>query len=100
MAVVVATRCFTRWGDTGHLLLGVGLALSLWVGPILLPASVEHDRPLLERHATRFAVWIAVVTFLQSYFGTLFFFYHLGMEYHFPATLELHRTPVFLYLVT
>ncbi|MSP61545.1 MAG: hypothetical protein EXR72_14645 [Myxococcales bacterium] len=100
ISTVMATRAFSRWGDLGHLALGLGLALPLWIAPFLSASPTEHGRPLLQRHAFRFAVWIALHTFLQTWFGTIFFFDHLGMEYHFPVTWTLHRTPLFLYFVT
>ena len=91
---------FARWGDGGHLAFGIALALPLWTLPFLLRAPADRNRPLRELHATRFALFIALTTFVQTYFGTLFFFDQLGMEYHFPVTWLLHRTPLFLYFVT
>jgi cycloeucalenol cycloisomerase len=96
VATLMFSRAFAGWGDGGHLLIGAGLALPLW----LLPFLAERDRPFLERYATRFAAWIAVTTFVQAYFGSLFFFERLGMEYHFPVKLQWNGTPVFLYLMT
>jgi hypothetical protein len=37
---------------------------------------------------------------LQVYFGSGLFFDALGMEYHFPVTWILNRTPLFLYFLT
>src|SRR5205814_182773 len=51
-------------------------------------------------YALRFTFAIAIMTALQSYFGTVFFFDTLGMSYHFPVHWTLHRTPVFLYFLT
>jgi cycloeucalenol cycloisomerase len=89
-----------RWEDPGHLALGVGLALPLWLGPLLWPAPADRGRPLLERHGIRWSLWIAVHTFLQMYFGSILFFDRLGMEYHFRTAWELNRSPVFLYFLT
>ena len=89
-----------RWEDPGHLALGVGLALPLWLVPLVWPAPADRGRPLLERHGIRWSLWIAVHTFLQMYFGSILFFDRLGMEYHFRTTWELNRSPVFLYFLT
>lgn len=97
---LMLSRDFARWGDRTHLLFGLALALPLWTLPFLLRAPADRNRPLLELHATRFGVFIAVTTFVQTYFGTVFFFDQLGMEYHFHVTWLLHRTPLFLYFVT
>jgi cycloeucalenol cycloisomerase len=100
IGAVMLTRRPAVWGDLEHMILGVGLALPLWIRPFLPRGSAERALPLLDRHATRFAIAIAIVTFLQTYFGTMLFFDRLGMEYHFNVTWSLHRTPVFLYFVT
>ena len=90
------TRAFSRWGDLGHLAIGVGLALPLWAAPFAL----ERVRPLAARHASRFTLFIAISTFLQVGLGSQLFFDRLGMEYHFPVRLVLARTPLFLYFLT
>jgi cycloeucalenol cycloisomerase len=94
------THVFARWGDAGHLAFGLALALPLWLVPLAWPAAADRGRPLVERHATRFGLFIAGWTFLQVWFGSDLFFDFLGMEYHFPVTWTLHRTPLFLYFVT
>jgi cycloeucalenol cycloisomerase len=96
VVVLMARHPFSRWGDGSHLALGLGLALPLWI----LPFVGERERPLAERYATRFTVWIGMFSLLQCYFGSAPFFDVLGMEYHFPVTWVVHRTPVFLYFMT
>jgi cycloeucalenol cycloisomerase len=91
VALVTLTRAFTRWGDLGHLALGVGLAAPLWIAP-----AVARQRG----HAWRFNLWIGLFSLLQVYFGSALFFDVLGMEYHFPVTWILNRTPIFLYPMT
>jgi cycloeucalenol cycloisomerase len=100
IAVVQATRAFTRWGDAGHLALGVGLALPLWIAPLAFPAPIDRGRPLAARHAARFTLAIGLFTLLQCYFGSALFFDVLGMEYHFNVRWIWNRTPVFLYFLT
>jgi cycloeucalenol cycloisomerase len=88
VAWVLFSRVFTHWGDLGHMALGVGLAL-----PLLL-------LPLWRREALRFTWAVLLMSLLQNYFGTIFFYDTLGMSYHFPVSWTLHRTPIFLYFMT
>ena len=94
------TRVFARWSDAGHLAFGIGLALPIWVIPLVYPSPADRALPLASRHIIRFNFFIFVWTFLQVWFGSDLFFDFLGMEYHFPVTWTAHRSPVFLYFVT
>jgi len=96
VGVLLATHAFAHWGDAGHLALGLVLMLPLWI----LPFAVERERPLAERYATRFTVFIGLFSLLQCYFGSWLFFDLLGMQYHFPVTIVVNRTPLFLYFMT
>jgi len=90
--VVMATHAFARWGDAGHMALGLGLALPLWIAPRFAPDG--------GRYFWRFNLWIGLFSLLQVYFGSALFFDVLHMEYHFPVTWILNRTPLFLYPMT
>lgn len=90
-----------RWGEAEHMILGAGLALPLWIHAIFpRRGATPRSQPLLDRHAVRFAIAIAIVTFIQVLLGSNLFFDRLGMEYHFHVSLVLNRTPVFLYFLT
>jgi cycloeucalenol cycloisomerase len=91
IVVVMATQAFTRWGDLGHMALGVGLTLPLYVVPLLLKKR---------GHIWRYNLWVGLFGLLQTYFGSYLFFDVLHMEYHFPVTWILNRTPLFLYFLT
>lgn len=99
MVVVVAVLVsgeFAEWRDLGHMLLGVGMALPIWLAPLFL----EPERPLVERYSLKTAVYITLLSFLQNYFGTPLFFRYFGLEYHFPVTLLLNGTPLSLSFMT
>jgi cycloeucalenol cycloisomerase len=100
VAAVMFAGWIPRWSDGQFMALGVGLALPLWLVPVVAPGAADRGRPWLARHATRFNVLVALFSLLQNYFGALLFFEALGMEYHFPARIVLNRTPVFLYFMT
>lgn len=99
VAVLMLTRVFATWGDVGHLAIGVGLALPVWLMPLLWPGP-ERDVPFAARYATRFNLWMTLFSFIQVYFGSDLFFDVLGMEYHFHTTWIVHRSPLFLYFMT
>ena len=100
IAYCMLTHCFATWGDVGHLGLGLGLSLPLWLIPLFLPSESEQGIPFLQRHSTKSNLFVALMSFVQCYFGSAMFFEGLGMQYHFPTTWSLNGTPVFLYLVT
>lgn len=97
-ALVMWSGAFKRWGDVGHLLLGIGLALPLWLGPLL--AGVERGTPLGDRYTVRASLFICLFSFLQNYFGAPLFFRCFGMEYHFAVTWVGNGSPWFLSFMT
>lgn len=99
VALVMWTQAFTRWGDVGHMVFGVALALPLWLLP-LLPAFGERGVPLGQRYAVKANLFIALLSFLQNYFGSPLFFRYFGMQYHFHTTWSLNGSPVFLSFLT
>ena len=97
-ALVMWTGAFKRWGDGGHMLFGLGLALPLWLGPLL--TGVEAGVPLRDRYTVRASLFICLFSFLQNYFGAPLFFRCFGMEYHFNVTWVGNGSPWFLSFMT
>lgn len=97
VGLLMFTGLFSHFGDIGHMAIGLGLAAPILLMPLF---SIERDRPLTERHAFRFALWMTLFSLLQCYFGSWLFFDRLGMEYHFHVHWIVNRTPVFLYFLT
>jgi hypothetical protein len=97
VGLLTYTRAFRHFGDGGHMAIGVGLAAPILLMPLFAP---DRERPIHERHAFKFALWMFLFSFLQCYFGSWLFFDVLGMEYHFPVQLVVNRTPLFLYFMT
>jgi cycloeucalenol cycloisomerase len=100
VAAVVLTRAVAHFGEIGYLALGVGLALPLWAVPLVWGPAEEKGRPIAERYSVKAMVFIALMSFIQCYFGSILFFEGLGMKYGFPVRLVLNGTPVFLYFMT
>lgn len=96
VAVVMLSRIYASFADLGYMLLGVAMALPLWLWPFF----VEKDRPLVERYSIKAAVYIALLSFLQNYFGTPLFFNCFGLRYHFPVTILPNGSPLFLSFMT
>lgn len=100
LVLVTWSGALTRIGDPGHLLIGFGLALPLWLLPVLRPAPGERRLPLTRRYGVKALAFITLLSFLQNYFGAVLFFRCLGMQYHFRVSLLLNGTPLFLYPLT
>ena len=100
ISAIMITGAFAHWGDIGHMAIGLGLSLPLWVVPLVAAPACDRGRPLAERHIWRFNLWIGLYSLLQVYFGSMLFFDVLHMEYHFPVTWIVNRTPLFLYFLT
>jgi len=92
VVIVMATQAFAHWGDLGHMMLGVGLIVPLYIAPRFAPDGGQY--------LWRFNLWIGFYSLLQVYFGSALFFDVLHMQYHFPVTWILNRTPLFLYPMT
>lgn len=96
VAVTMLTQAFTRWGDLGHMLLGLGLCAPILIWPLLR----EREQPLSRRYGVKAALFITLLSFLQNYFGTPLFFNHFGLTYHFRVTLLGNGSPWFLSFMT
>ena len=96
VGLVLLTGAFRRWADVGLLLLGLAMALPLWALPFLL----ERDRPLRARYVVKATLFLAVLSFVQNYFGAPLFFRFFGMEYRFNTTWSGNGSPWFLSLMT
>lgn len=98
------------WGDPAYLAFGISVALPLWLVPLLRRGEADRGRPWWDAHWLRFNVWIAVFTWVGSYFITHYFFRVMGMAYAFPVewTLDAEiggevgtsEVPLFLYPLT
>jgi len=64
------------------------------------PRGRDVHLPWHERYATKFSLWVAVLSFVGNYFWTHYFFNILGAKYTLPVTIKLNEIPVCLYLVT
>lgn len=98
VAVIQNTGWYRSWGDVGHITYSLALFLPLWLIPLVWPAEADRGKPLGERYVYKINVWLWIFAFIQSYFGTHYFYKVLGMGYRFPVTWELNGVPFMLYL--
>ncbi len=96
--IVMRSGAFKKWRDPGHLALGLGMALPLWLAPLF--AGMERGVPLRQRYTVKATLFIGLFSFLQNYFGAPLFFRCFGMEYHFPVTWSGNGSPWFLSFMT
>lgn len=81
-----------RVGDAGNLLVTIAIGSPNILGPLFFGPPVQSDStsgtpvtmPWHSRYWFKFNLWIAVFTFVASYFWTEYFFDVLRMNYNFP----------------
>ena len=98
VALVQHAEAFRSWGDVGHMTYSLAIFLPLWLVPLVAPAAADRGRPLPDRYIYKINVWLWIFAFIQSYFGSHYFYKVLGMHYGFPVTWELNGVPFMLYL--
>lgn len=99
-AAVMIGGLAERWGDLELMILGVGLGLGAFVGPLVFRAEEERGVPLHRTAALKMSVSVAAFAFLLNYYQTPFFWDVLHMHYGFAATITIENNPVFLYFLT
>jgi hypothetical protein len=97
---VMVTGMAERWGDVGHLTLGVLVFLGSALGPFVFAAPEDRGRPITERYAFKIFVWICIFGFLGGYYWTYFFFDVLHAHYGFQTRINLNNQPLALYFLT
>jgi cycloeucalenol cycloisomerase len=93
MAWVMLAHVYRDWGDPGHLVFGIALALPVWLAPLALSGEARV-------HGLRLAWLITIYSLLQTAFGSWLFFDVFGMTYSFATRWIFKGSPVFLYFVT
>src|SRR5262245_9274761 len=68
VALVMIAHLVDGWGEVGFLAFGVALAVPPWLR-VLFPGRASPDAalPIAQRHVTRFALAVALCTFVQSW---------------------------------
>lgn len=94
--VVVASGAYEQFTENSYMYLCVGLAAPYLLQPIVYPLPTESQYPLFERYSFKANVWIAIFSFIGSYWYTHYFYTVLKARYTFPAH-RLNDVPIALY---
>lgn len=104
MAVIVLTGWYEHFSPNDYLLVGLGIALPCFVGPVVLATGEEANTPLLERYIIKANIFIFIVGYIGNHFYTHYFYEVLGMRYTGPLGpgkgWEINRVPVSMFLCT
>lgn len=107
VAIVVLSGALRGWNDAQYLVFSCACAAPAALGPALVrnPAA----QPLAQRYWVKLNVWVAIVVFFGTYFGTHYFFDLMGMRYAFGSQWTFQsnvmghsgqRVPIFMYPLT
>jgi cycloeucalenol cycloisomerase len=109
VGVVMLSGAYRAWGDVAYMVFGVGVAAPFVLVPLLRPGRVDRERRIWDASWFRLNLWVAILVWFGSYFGTHYFFDVLGMRYGFGTTWNLDaavvgsgrgEVPLFLYPLT
>jgi cycloeucalenol cycloisomerase len=106
---VMLSGVYRTWGDVMYIVLGIGVAAPLVLVPLLRPFPADANRPFWDTSWFRLNLWVWILVWFGSYFGSEYFFDVLGMRYGFATTWNLDaalvgsgkgEVPFFLYPLT
>lgn len=104
LGVIVVFHWYEKFSPNDYLLVGWGLALPCWIGPLLLPSNEEKKLPVLSRYIIKANIFIFIVGYIGNHFYTHYFYSVLEMKYTGPLSpgegLEINRVPVSMFLFT
>lgn len=99
-AVVMLGGFANTWGDAALTTFCAALGGGALVYPIATRPAEERDRPWYRSTAFKMGLSVTLFALLINYSHSPFFFDVLHMHYGFDTTLNVHQTPVGLYLIT
>lgn len=106
MAVVVLSGWLRSWGDLGFLAFSCFAAFPMTLGPVLVARRARRG---FHAYLLKLNLYVGVLVFFGTYFGTHYFFDLMGMRYAFPTQLVFDaellgrsgsHVPVFMYPLT
>uniref|UniRef100_A0A6U4EXF3 Cycloeucalenol cycloisomerase n=1 Tax=Phaeomonas parva TaxID=124430 RepID=A0A6U4EXF3_9STRA len=97
--VIIAAQLYEQFTEVEYLGVLGGLALPLFLQPVLAPAQAERSLPFWKRYGFKANAWIWIYSFIGNYWYTHYFFSVLKANYTFPSW-RLNYVPFCLYLAT
>lgn len=95
-ALVILWQVYEHFDADSYWMLCVPLAAPFLLQPILFPLKAEANLPLFLRYSFKANVWLALFSFVGSYWYTHYFYSVLQARYTFPAH-RLNDVPLALY---
>lgn len=86
VGIVMLTGWVLRFDDATYMLFGTGVAAPLLLGPWILHRRHGGGTSIAASWWLKLNLWIAIVVWFGTYFGTHYFFDLMGMRYAFPVT--------------
>lgn len=109
VGTVMLGGLYRGWSDPAYMVFGLAAALPLVLVPWLWPSPPDRGKPVWETSWFRMNLWVAILVWFGSYFGSEYFFDVLGMRYAFSTSWNLDaalvgsgrdEVPLFLYPLT
>lgn len=109
VAIVVVSGWLRSWGDFGFLAFSCFAAFPVTLGPVLLVSRTGRASRGFHAYLLKLNLYVGVLVFFGTYFGTHYFFDLMGMRYAFPTRLVFDaellgrsgsHVPVFMYPLT
>lgn len=109
VAVVLLSGWIHTWRDPGYVVFSLVAVAPAVAGPMLLHHRFADGRRWTEAYWLKLNIWVGIVVFFGTYFGTHYFFDLMGMHYGFPVTWMFQaevvgrrggEVPVFMYPLT
>lgn len=109
VGIVMMSGILRRWHDADYLFFSTAVASPSILWPALSRSRPDLDRPWTQCYWLKLHVWVGIVVFFGTYFGTHYFFDLMGMRYAFDVRWFFNsdivgqsgqRVPLFMYPLT
>ena len=104
LAVVVIWKWYEQFSPNDYILVGLGIAIPCFVGPLVFPDMKERRIPFSERYIVKANIFIFIVGYIGNHFYTHYFYDMLGMRYTGPLAtgkgIEINQVPLSMFLFT
>mmetsp|Transcript_30662 Transcript_30662/g.85889 ORF Transcript_30662/g.85889 Transcript_30662/m.85889 type:complete len:273 (+) Transcript_30662:189-1007(+) len=103
MGVIILCELYVYFEAVHYVVLGLALATTGIVLPLLFPCPCEQALPWSQRHWVHANIWIAILSFMGNHFLTHYFYRVLHCRYHVPTAggrYTVNDVPVSMHLLT
>ena len=98
--IIIGLELYEDFDAKDYLLVCFGLALPLYLQPLLMPSiTADEEAPLLERYSLKANVWLVIFGFTGNYWYTHYFYSVLDAAYTMPS-YRLNGVPIAMFCAT